>query len=84
MPATVQPATPTVTTDNGTLAICRSTGLRLTSSYSGLNRWSTGAPLLLLLSPMPVFIVFRRKMWFMVVYLMQFRKRLAWLRLNLP
>ncbi|WP_240543639.1 hypothetical protein [Spirosoma foliorum] len=43
VPITVQPAAPTVTTDNGTLAICRTTGLKLMSSYTGLNRWSTGA-----------------------------------------
>ena len=42
VPTNVQP-TPTVTTDNGTLAICRTTGLTLYSSYTSLNRWSTGA-----------------------------------------
>lgn len=43
VPATVRPNSPTVTTDNGTWNICRTTGLRLTSSYSGVNTWSTGA-----------------------------------------
>lgn len=42
VPANVQPATPTVTTNTGTLAICNSGGLRLTSSYAGPNQWSTG------------------------------------------
>ncbi|MVM35713.1 DUF11 domain-containing protein [Spirosoma sp. HMF4905] len=43
VPANVQPTTPTITSDNGTLTICRSTGLKLTSSYTGPNRWSTSA-----------------------------------------
>ncbi|WP_148562413.1 sialate O-acetylesterase [Spirosoma radiotolerans] len=43
VPAVVQPASPVLTTDNGTLSICRRTGLRLNSSYSGPNLWSTSA-----------------------------------------
>ena len=42
VPANVQPM-PTVTTDNGSFSICRSTGLTLTSSYAGPNHWNTGA-----------------------------------------
>ncbi|GAB3782947.1 hypothetical protein GCM10028818_39860 [Spirosoma horti] len=43
VPAVVQPAPPVLTTDNGTASICRRTGLRLSSSYSGPNLWSTSA-----------------------------------------
>ncbi|MBC3786755.1 DUF11 domain-containing protein [Spirosoma utsteinense] len=43
VPATVRPATPTLTTAGGALEICRSTGLTLTSSNPDLNKWSTGA-----------------------------------------
>lgn len=43
VPATVQPPTPTIATDNGTAIICRTAGLTLRSSYPGLNTWSTGA-----------------------------------------
>jgi uncharacterized repeat protein (TIGR01451 family) len=42
VPTTVQPSPPTITTSNGTWNICRTAGLQLTSSYSGLNTWSTG------------------------------------------
>jgi len=43
VPATVRPAAPTITTAGGITDICRTTGLRLTSSYNGPNTWSTGA-----------------------------------------
>ena len=42
VPSNVQPPAPTITTDNGILAICQSAGLTLRSSYVGPNRWSTG------------------------------------------
>lgn len=42
VPKTVQPATPTLITSTGTMTICQRTGLTLTSSYAGLNQWSTG------------------------------------------
>ena len=42
VPANVQPAPPTIITDNGILSICQSSGLTLKSSYAGPNRWSTG------------------------------------------
>ncbi|GAB4024354.1 sialate O-acetylesterase [Spirosoma koreense] len=42
VPSVVQPSTPTITTLNNTKVICKSTGLALTSSYSGPNVWSTG------------------------------------------
>ncbi|WP_420149175.1 sialate O-acetylesterase [Spirosoma sp.] len=43
VPASVRPAAPTISTANGTTAICQSTGLTLTSSYSGSNNWNTGS-----------------------------------------
>ncbi|GAB3940611.1 hypothetical protein GCM10028805_02670 [Spirosoma harenae] len=44
VPANVKPATPTITTDNGGgFSICSSSGIRLISSFSGPNQWSTGA-----------------------------------------
>lgn len=43
IPATVQPASPVLTSADGTSSICRRTGLRLISSYAGSNMWSTGA-----------------------------------------
>ncbi|GAB4016716.1 hypothetical protein GCM10028808_46030 [Spirosoma migulaei] len=43
VPTNVQPTPPTVTSDNGTQTICKTTGLKLSSSYAGPNRWSTGA-----------------------------------------
>ncbi len=42
VPSDIQPASPTILTDNATWNICRSTGLTLTSSYAGLNNWNTG------------------------------------------
>ncbi|WP_460981642.1 hypothetical protein [Spirosoma fluminis] len=42
VPTTVTPASPVLSSDNGTWAICRRSGLKLTSSYTGLNTWSTG------------------------------------------
>ncbi|WP_232325978.1 DUF11 domain-containing protein [Spirosoma montaniterrae] len=42
VPATVRPATPTITA-SGSGDICLAAGLSLTSSYTGLNRWNTGA-----------------------------------------
>ncbi len=42
VPATVRPAPPTIGTASGIFDICRTTGLTLTSSYNGLNTWSTG------------------------------------------
>lgn len=42
VPAVVRPATPSINA-NGTLELCQSAGLTLTSDYSGLNKWSTGA-----------------------------------------
>lgn len=42
IPTTVQPAPPVITSADGTSSLCRQTGLRLTSSYSGSNTWSTG------------------------------------------
>ncbi|MBD2704085.1 hypothetical protein IC229_25795 [Spirosoma sp. BT702] len=41
VPNDVQPATPTI--NGGTSGICSLTGLTLTSSYTGLNQWNTGA-----------------------------------------
>ena len=43
VPGNAKPETPTITTDNGTSSICQSTGLTLTSSYAGINNWSTGS-----------------------------------------
>ena len=44
VPAVVRPDVPTVTADgSGALSICRISGLTLSSSYTGPNRWSTGA-----------------------------------------
>ena len=42
VPASVQPPKPTISSPNGSLVICQSTGLLLTSSYAGPNYWSTG------------------------------------------
>ena len=42
VPASIRPATPTISTPSGSLSICQSTGLQLTSSYTGPNQWSTG------------------------------------------
>ena len=41
VPATVQPAAPTITSNTGKLSICKSSGITLTSSYSGINNWTT-------------------------------------------
>ncbi len=43
VPTSVRPAKPTISSNNGTMSICQSNGLTLTSSYSGLNYWSTGS-----------------------------------------
>ncbi|GAB3751276.1 hypothetical protein [Spirosoma pomorum] len=43
IPSTVRPGTPTINIPEGSSEICRSTGLTLSSSYDGANRWSTGA-----------------------------------------
>lgn len=42
VPNNVRPATPAINS-NGVSEICRSTGLTLTSDFTGLNQWSTGA-----------------------------------------
>jgi uncharacterized repeat protein (TIGR01451 family) len=44
VPTSIQlPATPTLSSADGTWNICRNTGLTLISSYTGPNYWSTGA-----------------------------------------
>lgn len=43
VPVSVQPAKPSISSDNGTLNICKSSGLTLSSSYDGPNYWSTGS-----------------------------------------
>ncbi len=53
VPTTVQPSPPTITTDNGTWAICRTSGLKLRSSYTELNAWSTGATSFSILATTP-------------------------------
>lgn len=53
VPVNASPGALTITTDNGTSTICRNPGLTLTSSYGGLNHWSTGAttPSILVTTP---------------------------------
>ncbi len=43
VPASVQPERPTVSSNDGTMNICLSSGLTLRSSYAGPNYWSTGS-----------------------------------------
>lgn len=43
IPASVRPAKPTISSNTGTMSICQSSGLTLTSSYAGPNAWSTGS-----------------------------------------
>ncbi|QKZ15813.1 DUF11 domain-containing protein [Spirosoma sp. KUDC1026] len=42
VPSMVRPGTPTISLPGGSSEICRTTGLVLSSSYDGPNRWSTG------------------------------------------
>ncbi|MBD2754248.1 DUF11 domain-containing protein [Spirosoma sp. BT704] len=41
VPDSVQPATPFISSNTGKFTICQSGGVRLTSSYAGINNWTT-------------------------------------------